>query len=292
VKSYHFNLLSLLVLAAGCGLVDDKPGVPHMIVVQSFNLSTTLDEGTDSHDIDEVWVYTETDVLGVFPLPAEIPVVYENEQESIGITLLAGIRANGIAATRKPYTFYETMVLDQQYDPGTTDTVVFNSTYIENANIILAEDFESANRFQTEIGSLAEIVRTTNEDWVFEGGASGLILLTDSLAYVNSTTQEQLFDLPDSGPIWLEFNYRCDNSFAVGLEVIGGGSSQRTPIIVLHPTDEEWKKMYLDLGPLVWSTPDAYGYEITLDAIIDTQADGTLRESGYVVVDNFKIVHY
>ena len=50
--------------------------------------------------------------------------------------------------------------------------------------------------------------------------------------------------------------------------------------------------MYLDLGPLVWSTPDAYGYEITLDAIIDTQEDGTLKESGFVVVDNFKIVHY
>ena len=109
---------------------------------------------------------------------------------------------------------------------------------------------------------------------------------------MNSTTQEQLYNLPNSGPIWLEFNYRCDNSFAIGLEVIGGFNSQRTPIIVLHPTGEEWKKMYLDLGPLVWSTPDAYGYEITLDAIIDTQEDGTLKESGFVVVDNFKIVHY
>ena len=158
--------------------MDNKPGVPHMIVVPSFNFSTSLDEGTDSHGIEEVWVYTETDVLGVFPLPAEIPVVYDDEQELVDLRVLAGIRANGIAATRKPYSFYNIMELDMQYEPGKTDTVEFTSTYTDNANIILAENFESANRFQTEPGSTAEVIRTTADEWVFEGDASGLILLS------------------------------------------------------------------------------------------------------------------
>lgn len=73
----------------------------------------------------------------------------------------------------------------------------------------------------------------------------------------------------------------------MGLEAIGGVNPQRTPIIVLNPTEGEWKKLYLDLGPMVWSTPDAYGYEITLDAVLDVN-----ETSGYVVVDNFKIIHY
>ena len=37
---------------------------------------------------------------------------------------------------------------------------------------------------------------------------------------------------------------------------------------------------------MVWSTPDAYGYEITLDAVLDID-----ETEGYVLVDNFKIVH-
>jgi len=130
-------------------------------------------------------------------------------------------------------------------------------------------------------------VRTVDPDLVFEGNASGLILLSPEQSQVSSTTQEQLYNLPQSGPIYLEFNYRCDNSFAVGLEAIGGGNPQRTPIIVLNPTGEEWKKMYLDLAPLVFSTPTAFGYELTLDAILDLG-----EASGYVVVDNFKLVYY
>ena len=45
--------------------------------------------------------------------------------------------------------------------------------------------------------------------------------------------------------------------------------------------------MYLDLQPLVASTPGTFGYELTLDATLDAG-----EESGYVVVDNLKIVHY
>ena len=71
------------------------------------------------------------------------------------------------------------------------------------------------------------------------------------------------------------------------MQVIGGMNEQRTPIIVLNPTHEEWKKMYLDLEPFVASAPDAFGFELTLDAILDAG-----KESGFVVVDNFKIVHY
>ena len=287
MKGFYYLSIFLAVLTAGCGVWDDSPGVPHVIVVPEFELTTTMDEGTDSHAVEEVWVYTPTDVLGVFPLPATIPVIYDDETVSLGLTISAGIKANGIAATRRVYTFYDAIEVDYPYVPGATDTVEFHSNYIDAANIILAEDFESSNRFQASSLSVAEVVRTTDPQWVYEGEASGLILLTDSLNHIASTTQEQLYNLPSNGPKWLEFNYRCDNSFAVGMQVIGGMNEQRTPIIVLNPTHEEWKKMYLDLEPFVASAPYAFGFELTLDAILDAG-----KESGFVVVDNFKIVHY
>jgi hypothetical protein len=282
-------LLSSLftVLSTGCGLWNDKMVDPHTIIVPSFSLTTYEDEGTDSNNIAEVWVYSETDVLGVFPLPATIPVLQQNGEDVVHITLLPGVRVNGISSTRQPYPFYEVIELDVNYVPGGVDTVEFHSNYVSGVVVVLAENFESANRFQASSTSTAEVVRTFDPAWVFEGAVSGLILLSEDASHVTSTTQEQLYDLTGDVATFLEFNYRCDNSFAVGLEAVGGINPERTPIIVLNPTGEEWNKMYLDLGPFLRSTSTAYGYEVTLDAILDIG-----EESGYVVVDNFKIVHY
>ena len=60
---------------SGCGLWSDKPGDPFEVIISSFDLVTTADQGTASNNINEVWVYTETDVLGVFPLPASISML-------------------------------------------------------------------------------------------------------------------------------------------------------------------------------------------------------------------------
>lgn len=285
---FHVVLSGLVsILFTGCGLWTDEITVPHNIVVPSFNLSTVENEGTASNNIAEVWVYSETDVLGVFPLPATIPVLQQDEEDIVHITLLPGVRVNGISSTREPYPFYEVVELDIDFEPGGLDTVEFNSNYVSGSQIILSEDFESANRFQASSTSTAEVVRTVDPAWVFEGVASGMILLSVEESYVISTTQEQLYDLSESVATFLEFNYKCDNSFAVGMEAIGGVLPERTPIIVLNPSGGEWVKMYLDLSPFLRSTPTAYGYELTLDAILDMG-----QETGYVVVDNFKIVHY
>lgn len=282
----RFSYIIILTVFASCGLWDDAPGIPHQIVVDEFTLETSDVQGTSSHAVNEVWVYSTTDVVGVFPLPATIPYLQSGD-EDLDLRIIPGIKANGIAATRQTYPFYTFEDVEMPFEAGRTDTISLTSTYVDNANVILAEDFESANRFEATSISTADVVRTIDPDLVFEGQASGYIYLSDSLAHVTSTTQEQLYNLPETGQIWMEFNYNCDNMFAVGLEAIGGANAQRTPIIYLNPTDGEWKKMYLDLGPMVWSTPDAYGYEITLDAILDLE-----DSEGYVLVDNFKIVHY
>ncbi len=287
MKSKNILFVCLVLLLSGCNRLNDSPGVYHIIEIPEFNLSTTPDQGTNSHAINEVWVYSTTDVLGVFPLPATIPYLDEHGTGVIDLNIVAGIEANGIASTRKPYGFYESLSIETEFTAGDTTSVIFNSTYIYEANIILCEDFESSNIFQGSSNSSAEIVRTIDENWVIEGDGSGLILMTDSLNQIFSTTQEQLYYLPESGPVWLEYDYKSDNSFEVGMEAIGGLQAQRTPIIHHYSTEGEWKKMYLELGPFIWSTSDAFGYEITLDAVLDQG-----KESGYVVVDNFKIVHY
>ena len=109
---------------------------------------------------------------------------------------------------------------------------------------------------------------------------------------LNAVTHEQFFDLPRDRPVYLEFHYKCDLSFMVGLQVFGGSQAGSLPILVLNPTcDSEgtcvWNKMYLDLYPALSSMPDASSFEISL--IANIQADGS---EGNIWLDNFKFVHF
>jgi hypothetical protein len=155
------------------------------------------------------------------------------------------------------------------------------------AQVINAEDFETSNRFEESSTSTATIARTENLNWVIEGDASGLIQLTSTEAVMFSNTNEQQFNLTTSGPVWLELDYACDQPFWLGLKVANSETVQRYPILLLKSTELNPNKIYLDLGPMVRSTPDATHYEILLDAIYDGSQDTTT-----VIVDNFKLVRY
>ena len=274
-----------LLCAIGC--IDSWEGPPHFLHVASMEVTTEEDQGTDSHRIEEVWVYTETDVLGAFPLPADIPLSPEQLGSQATITLLAGIRANAVSASRQPYPFYEALPTTLQLEYGGRDTLDLTVGYIEETQVILAEDFESANRFEMASTSTAEVVRTEEAEWVFEGVGSGYVELSADAQVLIASTNEQQYDLSSTGPVWLEMNYRCSQQFAVGLAAANAVNSSRIPILVLNPTEGAWKKIYLDLGPVIRTTPDASDYEIILEAYYDNSQDVTT-----VAIDNFKLLRY
>ena len=255
--------------------------------VASMDVDALEDEGSNSHRIEEVWVYTETDVLGAFPLPADIPLSPADLGPEANLQLLAGIRANAVSATRQPYPFYEATPVSIPLDYGGRDTLELVVGYTELTQVILAEDFESANRFEMANTSTAEVVRTEDPEWIFEGSGSGYVELSADQQVLIASTNEQQYDLSSTGPVWLEMNYRCSQTFAVGLGAANAFNSSRIPILVLNPTDGVWKKIYLDLGPVIRSTPDATHYEIILDAFFDNSQAVTT-----IAFDNFKLLRY
>ena len=91
MNTKYIFFLCLVLILSSCDKIGDSPGLPHVIEVTEFNLSTTLDQGTNSHAVNEVWVYTPTDVLGVFPLPATIPYLNEDESGIVDLRISAGI---------------------------------------------------------------------------------------------------------------------------------------------------------------------------------------------------------
>jgi hypothetical protein len=207
--------------------------------------------------------------------------------ESTTLTLSAGIRANAISSTRQPYPFYDVVEVPLSLEYGGRDTLAMEVGYTDWTEVVIAEDFETANRFEPAVTSTADIVRTQSEQWVLDGTSSGLIVLDAEHQVLISSTNEQQYNLQSNGPVWLELDYACTQPFWVGLYVKNAVNAQRIPILVLNSTEGERNKIYLDLDPVVRTTPDATHYEITLDAYYDGSADSTT-----VIVDNFKLLRY
>lgn len=284
--SPHFMMGLLLVLAL-TGCVNSWDGPPHFVHIDAIQLELSSEEGAATERIEEVWVYSETDVLGAFPLPADIPLSPEQLGSSAEITFSAGIRANAISSTRQPYPFYDAVVENLDIDYGGFDTLALTVGYTELTEVIVAEDFETANRFQESVTSSGQVIRTEDPAFVLDGVGSGLIVLDSVHHTVISSTNEQEYDLGTNGPVWLELDYSCTQPFWIGLYVKNAVNAQRVPILILNSTDGERNKIYLDLGPVVRTSPDATHYEITLDAYYDGSAEST-----FVMVDNFKLLRY
>lgn len=273
-------------VVAGCGKWEAAQ-VPHWIVVPVPEVIVASGEGTANARIEEVWVYTEKRVLGAFPLPARVPVLPDEEGGNVTLTFLPGVRANGVAATRKPYPYYAVHRQTFALEPGAEDTLEWTTGYAEGTFVQVAEDFENANRFVAGGTSTAEVVRTTVPEWVREGTGSGYCALDADHPVLYAMTNEQQYALPRNGSVWMEFEARCDYPFAIGLAAFTPAGVERVPILVVAPTDGAWKKFYLDLGPVVRSINNALWWEITLDAALEIGDVG-----GQMGWDNIKLVGY
>ena len=145
-----------------------------MIEVSEFSLSTSAAQGTAQHGVEEVWVYGESEKLGVYPLPAQVALPPNVSQT---LLLWPGIKANGVSATRREYRLYQPVEVILDGNPETLEVVDFASSYADNAVIQLAENFDNTNRFSNTTGGNAEVVRITEGSQVFEGNGSGYIHL-------------------------------------------------------------------------------------------------------------------
>ena len=84
-QRFAFCLL-LGALWSGCQPESWDLGAPEVLEISEYTLTTTPLQGTAQHGVEEVWVYSATDVLGVYPLPARVTLPAGEPQT---LTLLA-----------------------------------------------------------------------------------------------------------------------------------------------------------------------------------------------------------
>lgn len=274
----------------GCSLIDPGQDIPTYLIVDEMRFEPGPDQGTASSNITDLWVYSATDVVGVFPLPAIVPIL-PLDAAGAPVRLLAGIRENGISNSRAPYPFYTTVEHELEGGPGMRDSLMPSVSLVENVRLLIVEDFENSNVFNSMVGG-AGMVRTGTEGEVFEGEKSGRIEVDAGNPVVRVRTVEQEYDLGPEAPVFLEFDYRCDHSFAVGVYGFRDGMETKHLALVINPTEEQggstaWNKLYVDLGPSMINQGVADHFELYIECILEGG-----RDSGSVGLDNLRILTY
>lgn len=287
-----FAIALPLLLSACEGIFPPENPVPAYLHVKPFQFSiNNANQGSASTATPEVWVRVNGDFLGVYPLPAEIPVLETGEVE---ITLDPGIRENGIASTPDIYPFYKAFTTQATLVPGQTITINPSTAYKAEARFPLIEGFENSGHLFQVLVSGAETNRIQRiSEAAFEGNASGLIELDSANSFVELATTTRYSGLLNRGAyVFLELNYKADVPVGFGvLATLRGGGSPRIQYIAGFNPSTEWKKIYFNLSPAI-SGSVLEDYQVILKAAIPLANGTPSRKNARIQLDNIKLVHF
>ena len=293
MKISIFLGLILVFLGLSCDLINPDEPVPGYVVVEPFRFSANpLSQGSSSSKITEVWASSGQDFLGVFPLPATVPILKNGLHT---LTFQAGIKDNGIGALPEIYPFYAPFTAEVDLQPNQTTTIRPVIQYLPETKFAFIENFEGNEHiFRTlRIGGPGQAMQRSTES-PFEGQACGLVTLDSTQSVAEIATWRIFSNLNASSPfVYLEMDYKSEAPVLVGLVGYrnGGSAAGQTVYEAGFLPKENWNKIYFNLSKVIFDNRFD-GYQISIQAAIPVR-DGKLeRNTARIWLDNVKLVHF
>lgn len=283
-RSFYLLSVSLIFALSGCNLINPEEDVPTYIRVDSFQYnSLPTFPATTSHKISSIYVYDENSLMGVWELPALIPVL--NKDGGKKLLLLPGVDYNGIKGQQTAYPFFSGDTITLAPQPGHITEYVAQTRYLTNAKMLWSEHFELSNKMSEKLSGDTAIVPVTGAEYVFEGSRSGGVFLTGSGQSSESISVDG-FAIDYRKETYLELNYKNSVPIQIGLmtTLYSTGEPYYEYILGLKPSDT-WKKIYVDLRNFAGNYTGAQ-YRLVLRV---RDEDGA---AGYALFDNLQVVSY
>lgn len=278
-------IIALCILCTLLSCNKNNEVIPAYIYINEAIVETDYPtEGTTSNDVNSVFVAIDDISIGVFELPALVPIITTGE---VDITIQAAVPRDGSFAnfiSYVPYTFYNTT---RTLTTDVADTIQPTFKYRTAAQFLLLNDFENSNNLEV----LEEEVTfsSINNDQVFEGSRSGFVELTEENPTFTLVTIESV-DVPDlQQPNFVEFNYKCDGLlqfYISGLDFTSSTPSAFLDDILFIKPIDDWNKLYVDLSDYLLAKGDVQSLHIGFRAIIPD----SLTTANYYL-DNIKFIH-
>lgn len=294
-KIYLVGLVLLSFVFNSCKKEKVEAKIPSYISIDSFTFTTDYaTQGSNSHNITDVWLYIDDQFIGAYEIPAKVPVLMEG---SHNITVRPGIKNNGISSTRTFYRFYSYYYDTVELIPDSVITIKPSFTYNPEAIIPWMEDFENSGvSFQNTGKGERSIAKTTNPNYKFEGGASGEIIIDDQISLFEIKSPD-ITSIPlNATPVYLEMDFRsiinynqtidesAKHSITIGVFVNDESVQKSVLTLAEH---NEWRKIYIDLSNAINIETTATSFNITLG--IQNQSYIT---SANIYIDNVKLIHF
>lgn len=264
-------------------MINPEEQIPSYLHINKIDLVTNpAIHGTNSNKITDAWVYVDGSLIGVYELPATLPVLTEGEHSLI---IKPGILVNGISNTHAYYPFFQQFETKFTFVEGEVRDVNVQTSYFpETVNWI--EGFEDGGiTIERMPGSDTAIKKTNDPSQVFEGNYCGMIALTSEYdRFLGASTGEFQFK-KGNDPVFLELNYKTNNSLAVGVYALVPGDIRKIPVIVLNPKDN-WNKIYINLTGAVSTISSTSNFRIYFEMFKDSDVDFPLA-----YIDNIKLVY-
>ena len=271
-----------MVFLLSCSKEKLEATIPAYLSIEEITIVTDYSkEGTSSNKITDAWVYINDNLIGIYELPAKIPILKEG---NVNLKIYAGIKENGIADARIQYLLYAPY--DAQVNLVKNKVLSINPElkYTSTAQFSWLEDFEGASlSFTHTSGSDTVINKTTLE--VFEGNSSGQVYLTPEMSFFEIQSPDNS-NIPRNGtPVFLEVNFKTNEPVLVG---IYADADQFGEVYLNKSTN--WNKIYINLTEVINSRPYALKYNV----FFGISNAGTAFSVDYpeFYLDNIKLVHF
>lgn len=279
-----FILTGLALTFPSCEGFEGDQTIPAYLKIDSIRMETDYSsEGTAYQNFTDVWVYVDDNLIGAFQLPAEFPVLARGEHK---VTIMPGVKRNGISATRTNYPFCNDMIMNLNLtEDSTLDLGVLKTTYESSVEFFMIEDFDGiAIELDTTNRSLYPITKTPSGfPSTFEGSHSGQVVM-DSAGSMFECINRTDFTIP-LAPVFMELHVNTNNPVAVGVFLYGYTTIVQTPVIYLNATDGKWKKVYIDLTNALNSETGMQKFRIFFNAV-QSKDVGTAD----IRLDNIKVM--
>ena len=277
-KNILFLSLFFSIFFYSCEIINPDEDIPGYIQIDKFS----LENEPKALNLTDAWVDIDGNLLGVYELPAKFPVLSTGRHE---IMIRAGIKVNGIAASRSFYPFFTSYKIDTIIQPEKIIKLNPTIKYRDNINIVWSENFEQ-NGLTLEKTKNSNVSISIVSSNVFDGNYSGGIFLSQNDSVFECQTINSYILPKDRSPIFFEMNYKNNNEFFVGLDIYTSNNQLiHLPIIIINKSSN-WNKIYIDMASTVNKYPNAISFRVFIGEIKSKDATST-----EIYLDNLKLLY-
>lgn len=270
----------IITLAVSCKKTFKQADDAFFVNTEKITVLTEPGQGYGSHNITDLWIYTNGFFRGAYPVGAKMPVMIEDGKSVMDV--FAGIKNNGISQTRINWLFYEPIKWDTVVASG--QNIVRNFAFKYRTSVVFpwVEGFELPG-FSLIKSSISDTTYKlhTNDEHVFDGNKS-IELGLSGLALTAQLETATTHSLPLSSPnVYLEIDYKSNTDFIIGTST--GGIVYEA--LVITPK-ENWHKVYVHLSESINIDKTTSMKKI----IIKIKRNQNIPEQK-VYIDNLKLVY-